>query len=72
MDFEVQEIIGRDIRTIAVVKGSLGAHKNVNVPGVSLDQPALAQKDIDDILSGINAGFDIFQQNISLSAFRND
>ena len=24
MDFEVQEIIGRDIRTIAVVKGSLG------------------------------------------------
>ena len=59
MDFEVQEIIGKDIRTIAVVKGSLGAHKNVNVPGVSLDQPALAQKDIDDILSGIKAGFDI-------------
>ena len=57
--FEVTEVIGQDIKTFAVVKGTLGSRKNVNVPGVSLDQPALAQKDIDDILSGINAGFDI-------------
>ena len=57
--FEVQEVIGQDIRTTAVVKGTLGSRKNVNVPGVSLDQPALAQKDIDDILNGIKAGFDI-------------
>ena len=57
--FEVKEIIGQDIKTVAVVKGTIGSRKNVNVPGVSLDQPALAQKDIDDILSGIKAGFDI-------------
>ena len=39
--FEVTEVIGQDIKTNAVVKGTLGSRKNVNVPGVSLDQPAL-------------------------------
>lgn len=59
LEFKVKEIVGKDIVTEVVHGGKFGSHKNVNVPGVVLDQPALAQKDIDDITAGIKAGIEI-------------
>lgn len=38
--------------------GVLGARKSVNVPGVSINQPALSEKDKDSILYSINNGVD--------------
>jgi len=58
VEFEVQEIVGKDIVCKAVHTAKLGSRKTINVPGLSLNLPALSQKDIDDITKGIKAGFD--------------
>ena len=59
IEFEVVEINGQDIKCKALNTGRLGSRKTVNVPGLKLNLPALAQKDIDDITNGIKAGFDM-------------
>ena len=59
IEFEVIEVNGQDIRCKALNTGKLGSRKTVNVPGLKLNLPALAQKDIDDITNGIKAGFDM-------------
>ena len=38
--------------------GILGSRKSINVPGLKLNLPSLTEKDINDIKSGITAGFD--------------
>ncbi|MBQ2937311.1 MAG: pyruvate kinase [Clostridia bacterium] len=58
IEFEVLEINGKDIKCKALNAGRLGSRKTMNVPGLKLNLPALAQKDIDDITNGIKAGFD--------------
>ena len=58
IEFEVQEIVGKDVVCKALNTGMLGSRKTVNVPGLKLNLPALAQKDIDDITNGVKAGFD--------------
>ena len=58
IEFEVLEINGKDIKCKALNTGRLGSRKTMNVPGLKLNLPALAQKDIDDITNGIKAGFD--------------
>lgn len=58
IEFEVVEVIGKDIKCKALNSGRLGSRKTMNVPGLKLNLPALAQKDIDDITNGIKAGFD--------------
>jgi pyruvate kinase len=55
----VEKIEGTDIRCTVQNSGMVGSHKGVNVPGVSIKLPALAQKDIDDIAFGIENGIDI-------------
>ena len=59
IEFEVIEVNGQDIKCKALNTGRLGSRKTVNVPGLKLNLPALAQKDIDDITNGIKAGFDM-------------
>ena len=59
IEFEVVEIDGQDIKCKALNTGKLGSRKTINVPGLKLNLPALAQKDIDDITNGIKAGFDM-------------
>ena len=59
IEFEVVEIEGQDIKCKALNTGKLGSRKTINVPGLKLNLPALAQKDIDDITNGIKAGFDM-------------
>lgn len=58
IEFEVVEIVGKDVVCKALNTGRLGSRKTVNVPGLKLNLPALSPKDIDDITKGVKAGFD--------------
>ena len=58
IEFEVTEIVGKDVVCKALNSGRLGSRKTVNVPGLKLNLPALSPKDIEDITKGIKAGFD--------------
>ena len=57
--FVVTEVKGKDIKCKALNTAKLGSRKTVNVPGLKLNLPALSEKDTEDIVSGINAGFDL-------------
>lgn len=59
VELEVLEIIdGTDIKCIALNSGTLKNHKGVNVPNVEINLPAITQKDVSDILFGIENGID--------------
>lgn len=58
VQFKIKEVRGTDIVCEAMNTARLGQRKTVNVPGVSLELPALSEKDITDIKDGIKAGFD--------------
>ena len=58
IEFEVQEVVGKDVVCKALNTGMLGSRKTVNIQGVVINLPALAAKDIDDITNGAKAGFD--------------
>jgi len=58
IEFEVLEISGKDVICKALNTGKLGSRKTVNVPGLKLNLPALAPKDIADITNGVKANFD--------------
>ena len=58
IEFEVTEIVGKDVVCKALNTARLGSRKTVNVPGLKLNLPALSPKDIDDITKGVKAGFD--------------
>lgn len=47
-----------EIECEVIIGGELGNQKNVNVPGVKLDLPALTEKDIKDIHFGIDHDLD--------------
>lgn len=56
--FEVKGVNGKDIVTKALNTGTLGSRKNVNVPGVVLNQKGLSDKDIEDITNCVHANID--------------
>jgi len=59
VELEVLEITdGTDIKCRALNSGELKNHKGVNVPNVEINLPAITQKDINDILFGIENGVD--------------
>lgn len=59
VELNVLEIIdGTDIKCIAVNNGTLKNHKGVNVPNVPINLPAVTEKDISDIIFGIQNGID--------------
>ncbi len=58
IEFEVEEIVGKDVVCTALNTGMLGSRKTVNVPGLKLNLPALSEKDINDLTNGVKAGFD--------------
>lgn len=49
---------GTDIKCIAVNNGILKNHKGVNVPNVKINLPAVTEKDIEDIIFGIENDVD--------------
>ncbi len=59
VELKVLEIIDNtEIKCVALNSGTLKNHKGVNVPNVEINLPAITQKDIDDILFGIENGVD--------------
>lgn len=58
IDLEVEEVNGNDIHCIVRNGGTLGSRKNVNVPGVKTQLPAVTEKDIADIEFGAKMGVD--------------
>lgn len=58
LEFEVQEIRGKDVVCKALNTARLGSRKTVNVPGLKLNLPALSEKDIADLTNGVKANFD--------------
>jgi len=56
---DIVSIDGSKINTIVKNSGVLGDQKNVNIPGISVKLPAITQKDVDDLVFGIEEGIDI-------------
>lgn len=59
IELEVIEIIDKDVKCRVVHGGNLTNRKSVNIPGLVLNLPLLTKKDEEDIIFGIENGFDI-------------
>ena len=55
---EVKEVAGNEVRCIVKNNGDLGENKGINLPNVSVNLPALAEKDINDLKFGCEQGID--------------
>ena len=58
IEMEVEEISGKDVICKVIHGGKISDHKSINIPTSSVDMPYLSQKDIDDILFGIENDID--------------
>jgi len=58
LELVVKSIKGEDIETQVVLGGVLRSNKGVNLPGLSLDIPALTEKDQADLSFGLEMGMD--------------
>lgn len=58
IELEVTELTDTDIVCEIINGGELGMRKGVNVPNVSIKLPGITEKDKEDILFGIEQGFD--------------
>ena len=58
IEMKVEEISGEDIICHVVNGGSVSNHKGINVPGAVLSMPYVSQVDREDILFGIEMGYD--------------
>lgn len=56
----VEEVMEDRVRTSVRIGGELGSRRHINLPGIRVNLPALTKKDRDDILLGIELGFDFF------------
>ncbi|MBZ9609221.1 pyruvate kinase [Clostridium estertheticum] len=54
----VQQVKGKKIHCKVANTGMIGNHKGVNVPGVSINLPALTEQDISDLKFGAEQGVD--------------
>lgn len=55
---EVKEVVGNEVKCIVKNNGDLGENKGINLPNVSVNLPALAEKDINDLKFGCEQGID--------------
>ena len=58
IELTVDSIDGQDIHCTVVNGGSIRSTRGVNVPGISLSLPYLSEQDKNDILFGVEKGFD--------------
>lgn len=58
IEIEVKEIKGEEIICIVKNGGMVSDHKGINVPGAELSMPFISSADREDILFGIQMGFD--------------
>ena len=59
IELEVIEIVDKNIKCRIIHGGKLTNRKSVNVPGLKLNLPLLTEKDRNDIIFGIQNGFEI-------------
>ncbi len=59
IELKVKEINNKDVICEVIHGGKLTNRKSVNIPGLSLQLPVLTDKDKEDIIFGIENGFDI-------------
>jgi len=59
IELKVQQIENKDVICKVIHGGKLTNRKSVNIPGLSLNLPTLTEKDRNDIIFGIENGFDI-------------
>ena len=64
----VLETTGTDIRCRVENNGIMKNHKGVNVPGVRLSMPYMSQRDREDLLFGVEQGFDYVAASFVRSA----
>ena len=68
IDMEVVEIRGKDIVCVIQNGGTISNHKGVNVPNVTLSMPFISEADYDDIVFGIENGFDFIAASFTRTA----
>ena len=68
LDFRVEGVIGREVDVVAENDGSLGSRKSVNLPGVSVDLPAVTERDRRNIGYGVELGVDFIAHSFVRSA----
>jgi pyruvate kinase len=54
----VEDADGTRVRAVVEVGGAVGAHKGVNVPGVSIPVPSVTEKDLADLEFALSVGVD--------------
>lgn len=65
---EVTEVTDTDITCKVLNGGKVSNRKGINVPGVAINMPFISKKDYDDILFGIEQGFDFIACSFTRSA----
>ena len=58
IELDVTEIKGNEVICIARNNGELGQKKGINLPNVSVNLPALSEKDIEDLKFGCKNNID--------------
>lgn len=64
----VEKIEGEAVHCRVINGGMVSDHKGVNLPGVEVNMPFISQKDREDILFGIQEGFDFIAASFTRSA----
>ena len=59
LEFKIDSIEGTEINCTALNSGSIGNHKGINVPNISIGLPAVTDKDKLDLIFGCEQGVDI-------------
>lgn len=54
----VEDVIGQSISTRVVIGGVLSNNKGINIPGADLSIPALTDKDVQDLITGVELDVD--------------
>ena len=67
IEMKVEEIAGEEIICQVLNGGTVSNHKGINVPGATLSMPYISQVDRDDILFGIEKGYDFLATSFTRS-----
>lgn len=68
IELEVNQVAEKDIYCTVKNGGFVSNKKGINVPGVSLNMPFISEKDYEDIVFGIEEGFDFIAASFTRSA----
>ena len=68
IELRVNQVTEKDIYCTVKNGGFISNKKGINVPGVNLNMPFISEKDYDDIIFGIEEGFDFIAASFTRSA----